>query len=231
MIEYDLLHLEINTIIKSNITGCKMPHPTIALIEIAKKFNVKLAMLGDDIDREENNLGSYGSYKALYDASENRIERLKAQSKRARGLEAEDEVYLWMLYRIKSTSEMIMRMLETLNPKCVNELSNKLPSEIFETQTRSSLLQLFKKNASFNSDQVVAIRKAWELGIEEIAMQTIVQLDGDVMTRIQPYYAKNTNSAVHEIHHQTVGIALQFWKTLIEITGSLLKGAVKLLPL
>ena len=35
------------------------------------------------------------------------------------------------------------------------------------------------------SYEIVAVRKIWEIGTESVVMQTIAQLDGDIVTRIQ----------------------------------------------
>ena len=69
--------------------------------------------------------------------------------------------------------------------------------------------------------ELVIIRKAWELGVEEIAMQTIIQLDGDVVTRIQPKYAQEGNNILYKIHNQGIGVSVSFWKELVGIVKDL----------
>src|SRR5262249_13208701 len=46
-----------------------------------------------------------------------------------------------------------------------------------------------------SSDELVVLRKAWDLGLEQIAMQTVIQLDGDVLHRVQPRYATGPGAA------------------------------------
>lgn len=53
-IAQDLTHLEINVIIKPNLTARKMPSPRHALIDIAEKYHMKLMVLGFSFQDEKN---------------------------------------------------------------------------------------------------------------------------------------------------------------------------------
>ena len=54
------------------------------------------------------------------------------------------------------------------------------------------------------------IRKVWELGTEVIAMQTIVQVDGDVITRLNPTYMNEKRYPnLQTYHNEGVNIALR----------------------
>lgn len=70
-------------------------------------------------------------------------------------------------------------------------------------------------------DEVVLLRKIWEIGVEVVAMQTIIQVDGDVMTRIHPNYLSDTYKLLHEYHNEGVGISLSFWKDLVNVAKEL----------
>lgn len=72
------------------------------------------------------------------------------------------------------------------------------------------------------ADEVLVVRKAWELGTETVAMQTVAQLDGDVITRIQGARLVAADKPLHDLHREAVGNALQHWQflvqTLVQIT-------------
>lgn len=75
---------------------------------------------------------------------------------------------------------------------------------------------------------VMSIRKIWELGTEVIAMQTIVQIDGDVITRLNPNFLDEAQyPKLHDYHNQGVNIALEHWNNLVTVAKELLVAAAK----
>jgi hypothetical protein len=67
-----------------------------------------------------------------------------------------------------------------------------------------------------SADDVLIVRKVWEVGTETIAMQTVAQIDGDVVTRIQEARATLADRQVHELHREAVGNAMKHWQFLVE---------------
>jgi len=78
------------------------------------------------------------------------------------------------------------------------------------------------------ADELITLRKVWEIGLETVVMQTVVQLDGDIVTRIQTGRETAANRSIHDLHRQSVESALAHWqflgKTLAEFLTSTLKG-------
>eukprot|EP01008_Symbiontida_sp_HLA12_P000282 NODE_1281_length_628_cov_1.760396_g1271_i0.p2 GENE.NODE_1281_length_628_cov_1.760396_g1271_i0~~NODE_1281_length_628_cov_1.760396_g1271_i0.p2 ORF type:complete len:109 (+),score=42.54 NODE_1281_length_628_cov_1.760396_g1271_i0:2-328(+) len=72
------------------------------------------------------------------------------------------------------------------------------------------------------TEELVLIRKIWDMGLEHIAMQTVIQLDGDVITRIQARYADKDSKVIHRIHNQSVSVSLKFWGQLVRILKDIL---------
>lgn len=72
------------------------------------------------------------------------------------------------------------------------------------------------------ADEILVVRKVWEVGTETIAMQTVAQLDGDVITRVQHARLAATNKPLHDLHREAVGTALAHWQflvgTLVQLT-------------
>ena len=77
-------------------------------------------------------------------------------------------------------------------------------------------------------EEVLVVRKAWEVGTETILMQTVAQLDGDFVTRVQPGRIAEQNDALHALHRSSTAGALQHWQFLIktaqEVTSRFLSG-------
>jgi hypothetical protein len=78
------------------------------------------------------------------------------------------------------------------------------------------------------ADELITLRKVWEVGLETIVMQTVVQLDGDIVTRIQTGHETAASKSIHDLHRQSVESALAHWhflgKTLAEFLTSTLQG-------
>jgi hypothetical protein len=73
------------------------------------------------------------------------------------------------------------------------------------------------------ADENLVIRKAWEVGVEEVVMQTVAQLDGDVVTRVQQARMAAADRPLHELHRAGIATALEHWqflvKTFVQITS------------
>lgn len=202
----DLLNLEVITIIKPSITGRKMPAPKIALSDICRKYNIKMVELDREVKLQSGQeWGSYEAFTQILKNTNEEIDKLKARVKALRAVEkalsAKEMNNLWMLYRIKT---MCVALMDIVTSATVNG------------------------RVQPTADQLVLIRKAWELGVEEVALKTVIQLDGDVITRVQESYATEEHATVHELHNVGVKTSLAFWKTLIEIVESFISSIVKL---
>ena len=66
------------------------------------------------------------------------------------------------------------------------------------------------------SKEMVVVRKVWELGTETIVMQTVVQLDGDVVTRIDEARTSADHQALRDLHRQSVDTTLGHWRSLVD---------------
>ena len=213
-IAQDLINLEVNTIIKPNMTGRKMPKPRQALIEIAKKYNLELIKVGFPLDHEDIRMGSFESFELIRAKAHEGIELFKKKAVKKKLSDGED-AELVLLSRIKTMSDQIRVIFKSLRIRKVKAWDNDYTREDIEDQ---------QPPLPLTPEEIVMIRKIWEMGLEEIAMQTIIQLDGDVLTRIQSKYAKEENAKIHHLHNQSVSTALAFWGGLIGIVKDLIKA-------
>ncbi len=76
-------------------------------------------------------------------------------------------------------------------------------------------------------DQILALRKAWNISTEAIVMQTTIDIDGDVTTRILRGFAQNPNETVLKIHNQSIEASVGMWETLVKTIANMAGVAVK----
>jgi hypothetical protein len=82
---------------------------------------------------------------------------------------------------------------------------------------------LDESNDKFSSDDLLAVRKIWEVGTEVIVMQTVVQLDGDIVTRIDRAHVGSSNAPVQQLHKTALETAMGHWQFLFETLATLAK--------
>ena len=78
---------------------------------------------------------------------------------------------------------------------------------------------------------IVNIRKIWDIGTEHVIMQTVIQVDGDVITRIQRGMDQSKRAGFMQIHNQSIDIGLKHWRTMFDVLkqigGSITKAYKK----
>ena len=118
-IAHDLMNLEVNTIIKADITGRKMPNPRHALVDIAQKYGMKLAALGFALNGDDIKLGSFSSFRKIRKTARGAIKSLEAKAE-TKGLSEAEEADFIMLQRIKSMSDQIKGIFNALEKRTGN---------------------------------------------------------------------------------------------------------------
>lgn len=210
----DLTNLEINTITTGSIAGTKMPHPLHALLDIAKNFDSELIRQGVNRLAEHDDLGGYGAFDQIRRRANDRI----SEPAKEGGLSSLATSDLMMLYRVRDASDQIKGVFVSLKKSGIKDWGTGYTRIQVEEE---------KPVVPFTAADITLIRKIWELGTDEIAMQTVIQLDGDVVTRVQPKYAALNQEAIFKIHNQGVSTSISFWKELVEVLGAFLEAIVK----
>lgn len=122
---------------------------------------------------------------------------------------------------------------DRMNPNTIVNVSKRVnyqrAIELTNEYSRSDLVNLDEiPPLPISEAHLVTIRKIWELGTEVIAMQTIVQVDGDVITRLNPYYMDETRyPKLQEYHNRGVSIALEHWSNLVNVAKELIVATTK----
>lgn len=71
--------------------------------------------------------------------------------------------------------------------------------------------------------EITRLRKAWDIGTEQIVMQTTITLDGDVTTRLAQQFAANPQKFVMDLHNGGINTSLGYWDGLMKVLGSVFK--------
>lgn len=81
-----------------------------------------------------------------------------------------------------------------------------------------------------NSDDMSLVRKAWEVGVECVLMQTCVAIDGDVVTRISEQLLQEElekREVLIDAHKRSVEIGLSHWQALVKVASEMVGNAFR----
>ncbi len=239
----NLLSLEINTIEKPNLTTLKMPVLPHALLDIAGFY---LTMLHEKLDltslwemaREDR-----PSWQPVFRdtrVSENRarpvtttgpetFDRLRWAAERALGSDkcrdcfSEGERVI--LYRIRRNCDQLKGIITDLaasDPDWGPWLNENDRSRLLKEEIRTL------PPGRMPVDYAVAVRKMWDMGVENVCIQTVIQLDGDVITRIQSGLPRETRDVMLKVHETGIDVSLRYWQTLFDIVKQVAGGLLEL---
>ena len=249
----DLLNLEIDIIVKPGMTARKMPEPPQALLDVIGWYDSYLCQIGNRIDpvwerhgrpavqvRPSIEPGRSQSPNRQTDPatgemtaplrvasvpnsiSEDTFDQLRERAVEAEavyrrlileGWAQEDETGI-ILTRIYRNSDQIKAMLIR------DEVRAATGNGVDRDDARTLVLPL-------TSDEVVVLRKVWEIGTETVVMQTVAQLDGDIITRIQRGRETAANKPLHDLHREAVANALQHWQFLAQTVATFLSSVLR----
>jgi hypothetical protein len=272
---YDLTHLEINTIIKDDMTASKASSSARLLLHnIAGTYDSKLISLGEkyakllspeivEITRNSHTIppervkdpentgqseptyeilfrglrvyegSGFHSFRELSFRAEKAFDLLKEQKSNISGLpDGEVGSDMMMLKRIQSISDNIRSILV---------ISGEVPkdgeTEKFDFDDVSKVREFMymkadkaqKLEPKIDLRQLMVIKKANDIGTEQVVMQTIIGMDGDITTRISRSFANQPIPFVNDIHKDTMMISVDYWKFLITVVVDLGKSIARFL--
>jgi hypothetical protein len=101
------------------------------------------------------------------------------------------------------------------------EVLNKTRHELLDDDLRTKRLPL----DTINTEDLARIRKMWEIGTETVLVQTCIQIDGDVVTRLGRclYDGKHAEyrKSIIEAHRESVDVSLTQWHGLVKVAVEL----------
>lgn len=218
---YDVFHLEINTIIKVNMTAQKMPPTPHAILDIAADYVRFLCRFRAELEPDRQaTLDGLGADRRTtapetFDALKDLAVELHRRDATSRFLTGEDAVVVERIYRNAAQLGTIIRGIVRDDPD----------GEVWRA-TRSRLYALDGEiQATVLPPQArTIIRKMWDLGTERVVMQSVIELDGDVITRIQGDRSGSEDAVLHALHHEGVRVAIETWQRLVQTIGALVQG-------
>jgi hypothetical protein len=197
----DLTSLEINTIVKDRISGHKMQDPPTALNAIAYAYAEKLRKLKINarhiVEKKEIDPVFYSQADGLQprkvDNSNTTFNHLGIIADAAMDVEDFHHTERQQLFRIKANSKHL--------------------ATIADKVAKGQRLQ--------PADQA-KLRKIWEIGTDVIVIQTVIQLDGDVINHVLEEEQQRDRKTIFELHYKGIDSALRNWQFLVETIASFL---------
>lgn len=92
-------------------------------------------------------------------------------------------------------------------------------------QTTAAMFKHPRPVLVIDTDVVLMVRKAWDIGLEQVLFQTAMQVDGDIMMRVAPDQDKDKRTFYAELHRTTVETGIRQWRGLFDLVSSLIAGA------
>jgi len=231
----DLLNIEVNTIEKPNLAALKMPVLPHALLDIAEtyigmltqKLDLKLFWdfprhLRPEWQPEFNDDDENVEWKRFkITTGPETFDKLRWAAARAlaiddavpvdqRRFEPSERV---ILYRIRRNCDQLKNIIYDLRKENFWKV-------LLDENTRLNLLKedmRYRKIDRLPVDYATIVRKIWDMGVENVLMQTIIQIDGDVITRIQAGMEATKQERILNVHQCGIDVSLKHWKTLFDI--------------
>jgi hypothetical protein len=220
----NLLTLEINTIIKDDMTATKMPQVRHALMDIGKSYQLELLKLGAPKYWPGGASGTtpHGCYDHFDCYRQSANERSKELELGLAMLPEEGrrqrERDLLMLTRIRDTSDQMKGILARAGDD----------NECTRFDVENMTMGLAPLEPRLTAEQLVTIRKAWEITTERVVAQTVIQIDGDVITRISPELAREADSILLRVHRDSIQVSMDFWRDLVGLVSGALRGLLQI---
>jgi hypothetical protein len=205
----DLLHLEITTIVQPKIVSTKMANPRCALMDLASTYRHELTRQHLPPPADLDELGGCHAFQQIQQWANSGI---AARTARGVSSTAEAAADLARLYEIQDKVALIVGIFRALQQRQVVDWDNAYTREEVDSHQRPFPLTL---------DEMMLIRKLWELGLEEIAMQTVIQADGDIITRLHPTSMAASAQSLRDMHRESMQVSVAFWRELVGMVEAL----------
>jgi hypothetical protein len=233
-----LLNIEVNTIVRDNMTAEPMPPLPHALLDIAADYARELCALGVDLPAYFATpladpttiahawLDNPGSVSDLLTVSADTFDRLRWAAKnanRAPGLQAAriTPSKRVLLERIVNNCDAIKEMFKRLGPS-LNQFIGK---------TRAELVGMTIQRSSYvvQVDDLIALQKMWDIGVEDIVAQTLVHVTGDITMRVQDAFRRPGSETLFAIHRQSIDVSVACWHYLLDVIREIAGATVRVL--
>jgi hypothetical protein len=230
-----LLNIEVNTIIRDNMTAEPMPPAPHALLDIAGQYAQELCALGVDLqayfapqagDPPTVVPGWRPSPASVSDRltiSPETFDRLRWASKWALGAAARPAplpaTKRVLLDRIVNNGDAIKEMFKRFDASFRTQFLGKTRTELVD-------VAIVPATYAIATDDLILLQKMWDIGLEEIVAQTVVHVTGDVTTRVQAALCGAGSEPIFAIHRQSIDVSVTCWKSLLDAVKEIAGTAV-----
>lgn len=219
-----LLTLEVDTIVSDGIVADRMPSDGQALIRIAQLYKDFLARVVDEV---EANGGAVEGLPAFV-GEDGRARAFMAWDVRTGGIRTFDALRAaaraCQAARAAVPRPHAMRaehdpILARVAGGC-GDVRDILRRMGLDEATVDGARVAWAEEAGtdwprFDGDALLTLRRLWETGVDVVVMQSIVRLDGSVVTRVLDGWDRPEAATLHGLHYCAVDIALARWGVLV----------------
>jgi hypothetical protein len=248
----DLLNIEVNVISAPGMTGRKMPEAHQALLDVITHYDTFLCRVGREIDNHwkdrdrpkvpvrvivedpkphqpklHQNTAADGTLAVALRTDPVpavvNVETFDELRERAREAEA---VHRYMRESVPQLDDGDAVILRRILRNC-DQIKNILKGDEIAREMKGGIRRDAPPDFSLplTSAEMITIRKVWEVGVEQILMQTVAQLDGDIVTRVDLACAAASKGPVQQLHRSTLEMALTHWHFLFQTLAQLTSKA------
>jgi hypothetical protein len=234
-----LLNIEVNTIVRDNMTAEHMPPAPHALLDIAQDYADALSGLGVDMPAffegaPDPARATPGWVSAPADSigpkltvSADTFDRLRraaqwtnlSKDPAAMRISPGQRV---LLDRIVNNSDTIKEMFKRFDEHFNQQFLGK-------TRTDLAGVKIEPSSYSVVPDDLIDLQKIWDIGVEEIVAQTIVFVNGAITTRVQQTLRGPGNETLFSIHRQSIDVSVSCWRYLLDAVREIAGDAVRVL--
>jgi hypothetical protein len=212
----DLMHLEINTLLKSGMTAAQPPDGIEeVLYRLIERYVIKLNVI---LDRNEIGFPTkriefvtirefHQHINALCDHMDDNNLRM-----------AEDDYIIFL--RMKSFCIYIQS-----KDKVVIKDTTETP--VAETLYTVNLPKYEDYIFELDVRERAKLKRMHDLGTENVILQTRFGIDGDVVTRIEENFANRPRQMILDVHDKHTNLSLQYWDKLVNIVVDVVSGIFK----
>lgn len=226
----DLTTLEINTIIKDSMSAADPPESTGLLLKgLLDRYKARL----NSILADHGLFGFFNQEECItFDKLLITIKEILTHLEKEK-IRLDDGDYNRVMRMesfcrfidYRSKTELKVSKIEKLTVTTKDE-SNKeiiVPLNLFKLNKEDYSEDKFK---IFTRD-LVKIKRYFDLGNEEIIMQTRFGIDGDVVTRIGRDFSKNPKQLIIDIHDKHTNLSINYWKSLVSLVKEIVESIIR----
>jgi hypothetical protein len=212
----DLTHLEINTIIKKGMTAAPQPdsiEETLQILFNGYKERMAIILLENDIDPGTD--FDFSLCKTIYSFHNLLLAFRKHMDDHQIRLVEFD--YIRVLRMISFCEYIYSKSKGEQNPDDRTDVVKVKPyiDGISDSLYDLDLSDITVFRLVMDARDRVKIKRLFDLGTENVVMQTRFGLDGDVVTRIEEGFASKPRQLVIDIHDKHTNLSVQYWKNRI----------------